>query len=112
MIMKLSSILLLVLSATPVVAAHRTSTPSLTRTLRRSDLRKQRRGLAFVKNDRMSWTNDARKVRGGEGGGTATMTNEIFNLIKGLVGVGVVGLPAGEFMQILIWKHSQMHDYD
>jgi len=29
------------------------------------------------------------------GGGTATIPNEIFNLVKGIVGSGVLGLPAG-----------------
>lgn len=29
------------------------------------------------------------------GGGTATISNEIFNLVKGIVGSGVLGLPAG-----------------
>lgn len=29
------------------------------------------------------------------GGGTATIPNEIFNLVKGIVGVGVLSLPAG-----------------
>jgi hypothetical protein len=29
-------------------------------------------------------------------GGTATITSEIFNLVKGIVGAGVLSLPAGE----------------
>ena len=29
------------------------------------------------------------------GGGTATISNEIFNLVKGIVGAGVLSLPAG-----------------
>ena len=34
---------------------------------------------------------------GGEvGGGTATIPNEIFNLVKNIVGAGVLSLPAGE----------------
>jgi len=40
--------------------------------------------------------NDAQAVRGG-GGGEATMTNEMFNMVKAVVGVGVLSLPAGEF---------------
>mmetsp|Transcript_23804 Transcript_23804/g.49858 ORF Transcript_23804/g.49858 Transcript_23804/m.49858 type:complete len:102 (-) Transcript_23804:75-380(-) len=37
------------------------------------------------------------QVRGGDvGGGTATMTNEMFNMVKAVVGVGVLSLPAGE----------------
>lgn len=38
----------------------------------------------------------ARSVRGG-GGGEATMTNEMFNMVKAVVGVGVLSLPAGKF---------------
>jgi len=33
--------------------------------------------------------------RGGGGGGTATIPNEVFNLIKSIVGAGVLSLPAG-----------------
>ena len=34
--------------------------------------------------------------RGGDqGGGTATIPNEVFNLIKSIVGAGVLSLPAG-----------------
>ena len=43
------------------------------------------------------------------GGGTATIPNEIFNLVKNIVGAGVLSLPAGElniasiqFIQIVI----------
>ena len=32
---------------------------------------------------------------GGESGGTATIPNEVFNLIKSIVGAGVLSLPAG-----------------
>jgi hypothetical protein len=32
---------------------------------------------------------------GSSGGGTATISNEIFNLVKGIVGAGVLSLPAG-----------------
>jgi hypothetical protein len=34
--------------------------------------------------------------RGGESGGTATIPNEVFNLIKSIVGAGVLSLPAGK----------------
>ena len=30
------------------------------------------------------------------GGGTASISNEIFNLVKSIVGAGVLSLPAGE----------------
>lgn len=35
-------------------------------------------------------------VRGGQGGGTATMSSEMFNMVKAVVGVGVLSLPAGK----------------
>jgi len=34
-------------------------------------------------------------IRGGQSGGTATMSTEIFNLVKSIVGAGVLSLPAG-----------------
>ena len=59
-----------------------------------------RQPVAFIKKKSdvvgtSTWTNDAREVRGGEGG-TATMQNEMFNMVKAVVGVGVLSLPAGE----------------
>lgn len=35
--------------------------------------------------------------RGGDGGGTATIPTEVFNLIKSIVGAGVLSLPAGRY---------------
>ena len=48
-----------------------------------------------------SWATDVQGVsRGGDHGrpgeGTATMSNEMFNLVKGVLGVGVLSLPAGQ----------------
>mmetsp|Transcript_28081 Transcript_28081/g.51339 ORF Transcript_28081/g.51339 Transcript_28081/m.51339 type:complete len:482 (+) Transcript_28081:108-1553(+) len=91
----LSSILLLLSVTTPIADAHRASSSSVASIPRRGDVRKRRGGVAFLKSNGASWTNDAKEVRGGEGGGTATMSSEMFNLVKGLVGVGVVSLPAG-----------------
>lgn len=34
--------------------------------------------------------------RGGESGGTASIPSEVFNLIKSIVGAGVLSLPAGK----------------
>eukprot|EP00579_Thalassiosira_antarctica_P001217 CAMPEP_0201871608 /NCGR_PEP_ID=MMETSP0902-20130614/4501_1 /ASSEMBLY_ACC=CAM_ASM_000551 /TAXON_ID=420261 /ORGANISM="Thalassiosira antarctica, Strain CCMP982" /LENGTH=478 /DNA_ID=CAMNT_0048397655 /DNA_START=38 /DNA_END=1475 /DNA_ORIENTATION=- len=91
--MKLLSSILLLLSVTASISdARRASTSSLTSIPRRADLRKPR--VAFVKSDG-AWANDAKEVRGGDGGGTATMSNEMFNMVKALVGVGVLSLPAG-----------------
>ena len=41
-------------------------------------------------------------------GGTATIPNEIFNLVKSIVGAGVLSLPAGELLegQIPCWLVS------
>ena len=41
-------------------------------------------------------------IRGGDGGGTATMQSEMFNMVKAVVGVGVLSLPAGKFLDTLI----------
>jgi hypothetical protein len=54
---------------------------------------------------RMSETADA----GGEStptasGGTASIPNEIFNLVKSIVGAGVLSLPAGEFC--IFYEHT------
>lgn len=40
-------------------------------------------------------TKSKNPVVSGSGGGTATIPNEIFNLVKAVVGVGVLSLPAG-----------------
>lgn len=47
----------------------------------------------------MTAASGAIDASGGEqvGGGTATIPNEIFNLVKNIVGAGVLSLPAGEF---------------
>ena len=44
------------------------------------------------------------EVRGGEGGGTATMSSEMFNMVKAVVGVGVLSLPAGELCEVCSWR--------
>jgi hypothetical protein len=47
------------------------------------------------------WSNSALEMSGGGGGeavstaGTATIPDEIFNLVKSIVGAGVLSLPAG-----------------
>jgi hypothetical protein len=40
---------------------------------------------------------------GGESGGTATIPNEVFNLIKSIVGAGVLSLPAGKFSGLVMF---------
>lgn len=40
--------------------------------------------------------------RGGESGGTASIPSEVFNLIKSIVGAGVLSLPAGKLLQTLL----------
>ena len=49
-----------------------------------------------VSNLKMSASSEALEVSGGESGGTATIPNEIFNLVKNIVGAGVLSLPAGK----------------
>jgi len=91
--MKLSSALLLLLSLSAPVADARRSTSSLT-SIPRSGATK--RSVAFHKDARV-WGGDAtvKEVRGGDGGGTSTMTSHLFNMVKAIVGVGVLSLPAG-----------------
>jgi hypothetical protein len=54
----------------------------------------------------MSDDNFAAEVpRGGEagsGGGTATIPQEIFNLVKSIAGAGVLSLPAGTFVSLCV----------
>ena len=46
---------------------------------------------------KMTIDNISEVPRGGEGGGgTATIPNEVFNLVKSIVGAGVLSLPAGK----------------
>lgn len=40
--------------------------------------------------------------KGGDSGGTASIPSEVFNLIKSIVGAGVLSLPAGRFSD---WKN-------
>ncbi len=108
--MKILTILLLVVVlsiTTPPIAGDRrraftpsslTSSISISQTHRFADRTKQRAASAFVETDvdvASSSTTPATDVRGG-GGGTATMSNEMFNMVKAVVGVGVLSLPAGE----------------
>ena len=54
-----------------------------------------------------SWSNTALEMSGGDGeaavstDGTATIPNEVFNLIKSIVGAGVLSLPAGAYIFII-----------
>lgn len=97
------------LTALPIVDARRRAfaSSSLASPIsqHRSGQTKQRAASAFVESDvdvasTSATTNNshATEVRGG-GGGTATMSNEMFNMVKAVVGVGVLSLPAGEFLR-------------
>ncbi len=51
------------------------------------------------------WSTSCLEMSGGGGGneavsteGTATIPDEVFNLVKSIVGAGVLSLPAGEFV--------------
>lgn len=106
--MKFTSIILLVLCATvPNVAVNArhgvVSTTSLS-SLTTSNTRRRRddalKNPSFVgKHSLISEEGDVggvNDVRGGQGGGTATMSSEMFNMVKAVVGVGVLSLPAGK----------------
>ena len=54
------------------------------------------KALPRSKNTRLLSEAIAETPRGGESGGTATIPNEVFNLIKSIVGAGVLSLPAGK----------------
>lgn len=90
-----SSALVLLLSLSASITDARRATSSLT-SIPRGGATKQR--VAFHKDAR-GWVGDAAAkevVRGGDGGGTSTMTSHLFNMVKAIVGVGVLSLPAGE----------------
>ncbi len=93
--MKLTSALLLLLSISAPIADARRATSSVASIPRGGATKKQ--SVAFHKNARV-WGGDAttvKDVRGGDGGGTSTMTSHLFNMVKAIVGVGVLSLPAG-----------------
>jgi hypothetical protein len=89
-----SSALVLLLSLSAPIADARRVTSSLT-SISRGGATKQ--AVAFHKDARV-WGGDvtSKEVRGGDGGGTSTMTSHLFNMVKAIVGVGVLSLPAGE----------------
>ena len=102
-------ILLLVLCATVpnvAVSARRViSTTSLSSLTTSNSLR--RRGDALKNpsfDDKHTLISEevVKDVRGGQGGGTATMSSEMFNMVKAVVGVGVLSLPAGKKFSITL----------
>ena len=50
-------------------------------------------------------------IRGGDGGGTATMQSEMFNMVKAVVGVGVLSLPAGKFYRYYVIAINITHHH-
>ena len=57
-----------------------------------------------------SWSTTALEMSGGEGEaisteGTATIPDEIFNLVKSIVGAGVLSLPAGAYIYLISFNH-------
>jgi hypothetical protein len=96
--MKFTSALVLLLSISAPITDARRATNSLA-SIPRGGATKQ--SVAFHKDARV-WGGDAsstaKEVRGGDGGGTSTMTSHLFNMVKAIVGVGVLSLPAGEFV--------------
>eukprot|EP00985_Skeletonema_marinoi_P006479 scaffold2801_cov178-Skeletonema_marinoi.AAC.7 len=93
--MKFTSALVLLLSISAPITDARRATNSLA-SIPRGGATKQ--SVAFHKDARV-WGGDAsstaKEVRGGDGGGTSTMTSHLFNMVKAIVGVGVLSLPAG-----------------
>ena len=51
--------------------------------------------LRMADNEEASVKEDSSSTSTSTGGGTATIPNEIFNLVKSIVGAGVLSLPAG-----------------
>ena len=54
-----------------------------------------------------SWSTTALEMSGGDGEvvsteGTATIPDEIFNLVKSIVGAGVLSLPAGAYIYFIL----------
>ena len=104
---KLSSISITLLLSIISVDGRRTTSSSIASSVPR--IRKQR---AFINNKQNVGTSSSlltppsssitKDIRGGDGGGTATMQSEMFNMVKAVVGVGVLSLPAGKFLDILI----------
>ena len=88
-----SSALLILLSLSAPVADARQATSSLTSIPRGGE----KQPVAFHKNARVWGDVNTKEVRGGDGGGTSTMTSHLFNMVKAIVGVGVLSLPAGEY---------------
>lgn len=89
-----SSALLILLSLSAPIVDARQATSSLI-SIPRGGATKQ--PVAFQKNARVWGDVNTKEVRGGDGGGTSTMTSHLFNMVKAIVGVGVLSLPAGEY---------------
>lgn len=102
--MKFTSALVLLLSISAPIADARRATNSLA-SIPRGGATKQ--SVAFHKDARV-WGGDAKEVRGGDGGGTSTMTSHLFNMVKAIVGVGVLSLPAGE---LFVFELSDQEEY-
>lgn len=72
--------------------------------LKRGHVAKLPQTAAAAKGRVAPWSTSALKMTGGGGGeavstdGTATIPDEVFNLVKSIIGAGVLSLPAGEFL--------------
>ena len=90
-----SAVVILLSLSAPIADARRE--PRSVTSIPRGGATKQ--SVAFHKDARV-WGGDAtaKQIRGGEGGGTSTMTSHLFNMVKAIVGVGVLSLPAGKFV--------------
>ena len=100
-----SSALLILISLSAPVADARQATSSLT------SIPSGKQPVAFHKNARVWGDVNTKEVRGGDGGGTSTMTSHLFNMVKAIVGVGVLSLPAGEYYILINIVVDEEHRY-
>ena len=103
----ISSGLLILLSLSAPVADARQATSCLT-SIPRGGATKQ--PVAFHKNARVWGDVNTKEVRGGDGGGTSTMTSHLFNMVKAIVGVGVLSLPAGEYYILICVRNVVVNE--
>ena len=80
----------------------RSSTPVVQSTAKQSRVAPLRADAAAVSPEDIP--------KGGSGGGTATIPNEVFNLIKSIVGSGVLSLPAGAFLLVFVRSFRMLRD--
>jgi hypothetical protein len=89
--------ILSLLDITPIVGFHLTNKASSHRRLKQNAVCPQSLALSTKvgrSEAKLSQTSTSTAERN-EGGGAASIPNEIFNLVKSIIGAGVLSLPAG-----------------